>query len=551
MANNRETSQHIVSDDTRSMEYLGLEFNSRNQFLRLVRPSSETPTATQIESIIDSNFTQKSHFVNSRDGEADTGLGYQKDARLIADGARTIQSIQEEHKLPLFFTSDGLANDSVFVNTSSKGSPCSSSHQEQRIHSPLATQSILQPTLGSILSFMETRCKTGRKRNLESNPYFEERSNKSKDMSPICHPSYPTVLPSPNSQHTSAPWECSCPFPQSEVKKDRIRNPLTLIISTALLQVEIELVRELEKLPPGSKLIYRDYDSSKASQSLSDKMQSGPPAEADIIVSPNAGILLTTSHETTQQNLPGHKSKVATGISCCASPLQERIFALCPRYDRLYVLVRLPTEQQPNGPDRTSTNSVTIDNKNLSAFRGLSAFCHSLSQSSTIILRLVSWSPPSIVDMVCAITEKHSGNMNGRNVHPALPGGNYANTTLSNSFTNLIHEVTPWELFLCQAGLNPFAAQIILVMMTERVHAHQQQLPPPPQPVNDPEKSKFFSMVREEPKRGYYPNHTSSPQGLSAFIEMSVPERASIFGSIVGEKVLQRVNIRLNTPWLV
>lgn len=92
----------------------------------------------------------------------------------------------------------------------------------------------------------------------------------------------------------------------------------SFIISTAVLQRRI-LVRELERLHPKADLIYRDY---ALSHSIC--------LEADIILSPSTGVLLTTLQQIKQVPLPGQVA---------LSPVREQIPKLQLRHERLLVLV--------------------------------------------------------------------------------------------------------------------------------------------------------------------------------------------------------------------
>jgi hypothetical protein len=417
----------------------------------------------------------------------------------------------------------------------------------------LSTMQPIQSTLDNILSYMETRGRRGKKRKLECSPYFEESRTTRQFRPPTTHnpPATPTVS---HAEKIPIIRKLGALVPKDDVKDDRTGKSLTLILSSALLQSEREIVRELEHLPPDSKLIYRDYGSSNRVPSNTHQMLNASAPDADIIVSPSTGIVLTTSQETTQRYLPGQRPKlldIRAGTPYCDSPLQERIFPICTRYDRVYVLIRLPVEQQPEEP-KVVSDSTTLDIKNVSAIRCLYAFCQSLSEHSTVIPCLVSRSPSSVVDMICSIAEKQLHAINypstpqhhSRSADSTIPTHREADEhtkNVPNTPELFIQEVTQWELFLRQAGLNPFAAQLVLGFM-ERTHAHRQQ--------SSPVMSEFSASAEEDTDMGY-PEQTMPAQGLSAFIEMSPAERASLFDSIIGERVLRRVTQQLDKEWFM
>jgi hypothetical protein len=94
--------------------------------------------------------------------------------------------------------------------------------------------------------------------------------------------------------------------------------PSSFIVSSSLLQRR-PFLKQIEALNPKAELIYRDYN-----------LPHSAAPEADIILSPSTGILLTTLQQIKQAPLPGQFAR---------SPVKERIAALQERYERLVVLV--------------------------------------------------------------------------------------------------------------------------------------------------------------------------------------------------------------------
>lgn len=94
--------------------------------------------------------------------------------------------------------------------------------------------------------------------------------------------------------------------------------PSSFIVSSTLLQRR-PLLKQIESLHSKAELIYRDYT-----------LPHSAAAEADIILSPSTGVLLTTLQQIKQAPLPGQVAR---------SPVKERMAALQVRYERLVVLI--------------------------------------------------------------------------------------------------------------------------------------------------------------------------------------------------------------------
>jgi hypothetical protein len=94
--------------------------------------------------------------------------------------------------------------------------------------------------------------------------------------------------------------------------------PCSFIISSAFLQ-QRSLVKLTEQSYRQAEIIYRDYDSPHS-----------PAKEADILLSPSTGLILTTLQQIKQRPLPGQPDR---------SSVKERLTALELRYERLVVVV--------------------------------------------------------------------------------------------------------------------------------------------------------------------------------------------------------------------
>jgi len=179
---------------------------------------------------------------------------------------------------------------------------------------------------------------------------------------------------------------------------------------------------------------------------------------------------------------------------------------LAPRYERLYVLVSHAGEAAKKLP--------TADERTLASMTSLTAFCNSVSEYSTIIPLIIAPSTPdTMVKWILGLANEHPFRLPEIST-PRSIGFTPINPSSNKSRIDpaMIETETQWELFLRRAGLNPFAAQIILL------------------------------VLREEDKRATIP-------ALSRFAEMSNETRRCLFAGLIGERVLNRVNAIMNNDW--
>ena len=392
--------------------------------------------------------------------------------------------------------------------------------------------------LGSLASFMETRGITPKSKETGNSPYFSEK----KPRKGIDNPRLSTdSLDIPQKQETpekepgqdASHWTQPIPtYPQASQE-----SPI-LFLSTALLRSHLRVVRFLETKENVPTLIYRDYDNGFGISGIGTQETSNIPGqrtqvEADIVVSPTTGIILTTSQAITQLYLPGHKpNPEVNGVAGINSPLRERIFRLAPRYEQIYIFIchfmsskKKTSSQSPAPP--------TADKRTITAMASLAAFCNSASAYSTITLLLISSSPEVIGEWVLALANKHAVNF------PGLTSSMQA----SNRFTpvnkpNLktvlnigsIERDSNWELFLRQAGMNPFAAVVTLAMLKK----HEKE-----ELANTDVRSVHVDMC----------GNRRRIRSLSKFIEMAQEQRRVILGELIGNRVLKRVGEVIDQDW--
>lgn len=397
--------------------------------------------------------------------------------------------------------------------------------------------------LGSLSAFMETRGKACRQRVNATSPCFLDKNKQSNDDK--------------EKQNTSVEAEADIDM-ESDKKKEqgdissmaispripqRQRNsqqqPL-LFLSISLLKSHLRLVRILENMKdPTPTLIYRDYDKSPVSRS-NHELQN----EADIIIAPSTGILLTTSQATTQLYLPGHKPSCPRldGIKAINSPLRERIVLLALRYERLYVFVchsggatRKQTQTKSPGP--------TADKRTLTSMTSFMAFCTSASGHSTIIPLLISPSIPEIIaEWILSLAHKHSFQLPEPSMtiphktitfNPINPT-NHKKATLDPAS---MEPETQWEFFLRRAGLNPFAAQAILAVLRRE---------------EENEVAMANLRLRGEHVAGSsdcVEMEGTKVSGVSRFVEVASEQRRWLFVELVGERVLGRVEGVMELDW--
>jgi hypothetical protein len=147
----------------------------------------------------------------------------------------------------------------------------------------------------------------------------------------------------------------------------RLLEDRVLFLSSELLKTHLPLIQTLESPPNAPTLVYRDYD---ASQNIED---------ADIIVPPMTGIILTTAQALTQRPLPGEEKE----YEC---PVLARIYRLAPRYEHFYVLV---------------VSSQMVDSRTADSLAFLKVFCGSASDHAKVIPLFVS--SEEVADWVLAL----------------------------------------------------------------------------------------------------------------------------------------------------
>ncbi|KAK6085525.1 nucleoporin Nup49 [Seiridium cupressi] len=267
----------------------------------------------------------------------------------------------------------------------------------------------------------------------------------------------------------------ACPYLKAE------GVPANIIVALTLSR---GLLSWMEKLLPYVKITERDFDRWN-SVTWGHKSVARSPiisslaAEADMIVSPSTGIINTTLLKAMQQPLPGQKGKVS---------IRERIEKVSLRYERLIILVSQDNRQDESVRDLTGTECAAF-----SDFSGYVA-----GQDADTQVHYIGGGEETLSRWLAYFIARYSQEA-------------------SKVDDLLIESETTWELVLRRAGMNAFAAQIVLSTLKN------------PSGISEGD---------------------DGHRGLAAFINMSPQERRSKFGQLLGgERVLRRVGAALDASW--
>lgn len=281
----------------------------------------------------------------------------------------------------------------------------------------------------------------------------------------------------------------------STPQTQKITSSRTIIVSSRLLKSHRQLTQNLETRPdPPLVIIYRDFE-----------INNNPDATPDIIITPTIAAILTSLQATTQRSLPGQGST--------RSQVFDRMHHLSRAYEKLFVLITLPA--MDSSPLQSPATCAQIST--------LYALCASFSQQDSLVQPIIIPSPPSIKPILpLAAGSKFTDPPLYQWTHAMICKHALDPTSAPNLNLNLLAEETLWELFLCKAGLNPFAAQVVLGRLKK------------PQETAVPQK-------QEKEKTDCW--------GLRAFVQMGRGERLRMFADVVGRDQIERVSDVLDAPW--
>ncbi|KAF2129603.1 hypothetical protein P153DRAFT_403383 [Dothidotthia symphoricarpi CBS 119687] len=264
--------------------------------------------------------------------------------------------------------------------------------------------------------------------------------------------------------------------------------PCSFIVSSKLLQRR-NLTKQVEHFYPAVEIVYRDYN-----------LRHSAAQEADIILSPSTGLIFTTMQQVKQRALPGQPDR---------SHIKERMSSLQLRYERLLVMVSqgLSHEMEKlvsNRPDDPRDKEV------LSAFEQFSA-----KLEGEVLVRYVPGGEQALARCIVVEMARYGLPHGSKDIADIKP----------------LAAETNWEVFLRRAGLNPFAAQVILASLKQ---PFELQIP-----------------STEGSSSSFGQNETVSVFGLSAFLVMGGEERVRFFQALMGgSRVLGRVGRVLDQEWV-
>ena len=256
------------------------------------------------------------------------------------------------------------------------------------------------------------------------NPKIGESSHFAKTIAqlnatPLKTKSQPELLMQLPIRNTPAPkTNIALPAPPNNIANTTVN----VIIASTLLKHRA-LIKHVESLAPKIVLVERDFSAYDTTIWMPGSVARSPIAsplasEADIIVSPLVGIVITTLQKIKQKPLPGQKTKVA---------IRERLEKLSARYEKLVVFV---TE---GGQDESTRE---LDDSDCAAFTEFVAFAITLP--TTISVQYIGGGEGTLAKWVVSSISFHKADL------------------------ELLADETHWELFLRRAGLNAFAAQAII-----------------------------------------------------------------------------------------
>ncbi|KAJ5178580.1 uncharacterized protein N7500_001279 [Penicillium coprophilum] len=224
--------------------------------------------------------------------------------------------------------------------------------------------------------------------------------------------------------------------------------------------------------------------------------------DAEVILAPDTGLILTTPHELTQRYLPGHgpRNERLNGVWGINSPFREKVFRLMHRYAFLVILICESSDADVSMAANVST---------LREIGSLAQFCSSHQELCKTLSMPIPNHSASIVLWCFGM---------GRLRYDTFP---------PEVMENITEEESEYEVALRDLGINPFAGRLILDNI--RVGGFNQfpgfDLYPLPLPSHET-----------------VANTSTDSRAFDVFISMTPLERDMEYGSFVGEGVMNRVS---------
>lgn len=258
------------------------------------------------------------------------------------------------------------------------------------------------------------------------------------------------------------------------------KRPASVILASSLLERRL-LIKKVEELLPQLKLVERDFSVHKTVTNLRENVANTqnfyPLAnEADIIVSPITGFILTTLQKIKQKPLPGHKTQ---------SAIRVRLNSIRLKYENIIVFV---------SEGRADKHATRLDVRDCLALSELTSFTVSLFKFATVLY--IGGGEETLAQWLASFIQIYQ-----------TPG------------LALLQDETYWEIFLRRAGLNPFAAQVIIADLKKKRSLDVTE-----------------SGVKERSE-------------LIDFVEMGAEQRVYHFGHLVGTVAMEKLNKLIDSTW--
>ena len=375
-----------------------------------------------------------------------------------------------------------------------------------------ATASLMQGD--GLTQFMQLRGKAPR----ISNPVGEELGTGT---------ILPSALPVPKSnlapatvmvaqvdnRQEQAPETPPISIPMPEMKQLDTHHKIPIAVSSAFMAGNRRLMRLLQTTLPNVGICERESAITLLQNN------SGQTEEADLTISPSTGVIVTTLQKLKQKPLPGQQPSL-TGS------LRSRIVSTAPRYERLIILVK-ENSSNPSQPEDPTTSAASttnpLDNRDCTALSDLIAWTiTALSPGpETQILYIPGGDPEAANWLAAAISHNHHQGGLGAAIDAAV-GAARNNDHEDDDEFSLMRDETMWERWLRAAGLNAFAAQVVLRGL----------------------------RMRNLCPAGSAEGSVSPRFGLQAFVAMTLEQWIETFGGLLGgERVLRGVSAGLDSGW--
>jgi hypothetical protein len=322
------------------------------------------------------------------------------------------------------------------------------------------------------------------------------------------------MVPQVDNAQEQEPKTATISIPTPEVKQLATHHKIPIIVSSAFMAGDRRLLRLLKTTLPNIDICEREATLALLHNNNSSSGNSST-VEADLTISPSTGVILTTLQKLKQKPLPGQQTSPP-------GSLRARIASTAPRYERLIILVKESSSSNPSNPEiptisaASSSSPVTnpLDNLDCAALSDLTVWTlTALSPGPEVqILYIPGGDSEAANWLASAVSHNH---------HPGSLSAAAADGNGAGDFC-LLRDETMWERWLRAAGLNAFAAQVVL---------------------------RSLRMKDSPPDSGG--DFGGNPRfGLQAFIAMSLAEWIEAFAGLLGgERVLRRISEGLDGGW--